>query len=312
MTLRLLTLLMLFTILINQVVLANDKPKTINKVHVVCKNSPSECLPEVNLQLLKTVEHSRVWYNLMQYKMESLFLLQDTEQLHAITKKWINEEKLPIPFKVSIYIYYAKTIFFAKGYDKTFVKSEREKYIRKAEQQLALMNNVYPDPMLLMQLANLKMFVGETLEAYQSLLPILTKYKNHPDPELKLELFGTLGHLADRLGYKKKAIFYWKECLIWAKEFNNKQQTATIYLNLANSQASNDEFSNAEQNYLSAIDYSTIANDIVKRSQAEHSFAKLMYKQGKISKTKEILKNIDTSKLLKPISNELQQIKDSN
>jgi len=284
----------------------------MNEIHALCKNSPAQCLPVLDEKLLNTPKQSRVWYDLMQYKIESLFLLQNIKALYENTKPWINKDDLPVPFKISVYIYYAKSLKFSNISDKALLKTEKKKYIKKAEQQIALMHDAYPDPMLVIQLANIKMVVGEIQTAYQSLKDLEVKYKRHPNPELKLDLYGNLAHLAGKLGDTEQAISYWLECLIWAKEFNNNQQIATVYYNLANSQTTNNQFIEAKQSYLSAIHYATAASDGAKRAQSQYSLAKLMLQQGLRLQAKEILQTMDVSKLPVPMEKELQLIRDSN
>ena len=247
---RTLHLFILLLILVTQDVAAHSPAKNISEIHKICSKSPAQCLTEVNLTLLTTKEQSRIWYDLMQYKIESLFLLQNINELNAVTKPWINIDDLPVPFKVSIYIYYAKSLAFDNDINEKAIKAESKKYINKAEQQLDLMHNAYPDPMLLIQLANIKMYVGEYQQAYQTLQSLAVKYQRRQDPAFKLDLYGHLAHLADRLKYKQQAIDYWLESIVWAKRYDNDQQIATVYFNLAQSQISNYDFDAAKQNYI--------------------------------------------------------------
>jgi len=281
---------------------ANSSVKNITEIHKICSKSPAECLSEVNKTLLTTKEKSRVWYDLIQYKIESLFLLQNIKELNAVTKPWINIDELPVPFKISVYIYYAKSLTFDENIDEKNIKIESKKYINKAEQQLDLMNSAYPDPMLLIQLANIKMYVGEYQQAYQSLQSLTVKYKRRQDPAFKLDLYGNLAHLADRLKYKQQAIDYWIESVAWAKKHGNDQQIATVYFNLAQSQISNNEFNAAKQNYLKAIHHSSLANDGAKKAQSQYFLAKQLYNQGLIIEAQAILKATESS-YLGPVEN---------
>ena len=160
--------------------------------------------------MLKTTQfQSRVWYDLMQYKFEALFLLQKIAELNKLTKPWSTKKDLPIPFEISVYIYYAKSLEEDKNISKTKIKAERKKIINRAKKQLTLMNNIYPNPYLLVQLANLQMRVGEYDDAYQLLQSLLFKQTKYADIAFYLDLYGNLGHLADSLGYKQQAIDYW-------------------------------------------------------------------------------------------------------
>jgi len=287
---------------------AEDSPQVnISELHHLCKKSPNECLPAINKKLRSVYYKSHIWYSLMQFKFDALFTLQDIKTLYENTKPWIDEDDLPVPFKVSLYIHYAKSLKFS-AIGKPALKKERKKYIKKAEQQIALMHSAYPNPMLLILLANLKMHAEEVESAYQLLLPLEVKYRKYPDPELKLDLYGNLAHLADRLGHKKQAISYWITCLKGAIEFKNNQQIATAYYNLASSQVTNNDFTKAEGNYINAIEYSTLANDGAKLSQAQYYLYILMHQQGLMHRAKEVLQTMDISKFPKHMKKERELI----
>jgi tetratricopeptide (TPR) repeat protein len=243
--------------------------KNMQDIDEICSKSPTNCLPALNEKLKNIHIKSRVWYDLMQYKFEALFALQKIKELHQTTKGWINQKDLPIPFKISLFIYYAKSLEEDKTYNETQRIQASKKYMGKAENLLELMNTVYPNPNLLIQLANLKMYAGEYKKAYQLLQSLILKYDKYADLVFKVDLYGNLGHLADRLGYKNKAIEYWLTSLNWVKKLGNDQQTATIYLNLANSQTTNQNFNDAKDNALHAIHHATLANDVVKQAQAQ-------------------------------------------
>ncbi|MBL4910843.1 MAG: hypothetical protein JKX78_12625 [Alteromonadaceae bacterium] len=278
-------------------------------IHRICSKSPANCLPEINEQLQTTHQNSRVWYDLMQYKFESLFLLQDISELNKVTKSFVNKENLPIPFEISVNIYYAKSLSQEHTLNPIFIKQESKKFINKAKQLLALMNEAYPDPNLLIKLANIQMFIEEYQQAYQLLQTLAVNYKRYPDIVFHLDLYGNLGHLADILNYKKQAITYWLTSLKWAKELANEQQTATVYFNLANSQNTMQEFNNAQQNYLNAIQHAILAKDKIKRIEAQIALAQLWLTLDKKTQAKTLITNIDTVNLPQYVTKKLKQLK---
>lgn len=85
----------------------------------------------------------------MQFKLSSLFILQHSDELYQETKRWIDEEDLPIPFQVTLYMYYAKSLLSHGDL------AEGKRYIYKAKAQLATMNEVYPSPIKLIEIANI-------------------------------------------------------------------------------------------------------------------------------------------------------------
>ena len=286
------------------------KPVNMTNIHSVCIQSPTECLSDVDQALLATTVRSRVWFDLMQYKLDSLFFLQKITELHTTVKPWVNDESLPTPFKITLYIYYAKSLSATNISEQLSLTEQRKIYIKKAESQLALMNSVYPNPMLLIQLANLKMYVGEdNKENYQSLQKLAIKYERRQDPVFKLELYGNLAHLAVRLGYKQQAINYWLETITWAKKYGNYQQIATVYYNLARNQVIANQLDSAKKHYLLALEYTALANDQVLKELIQYYLAKLLFKQGLHEQAKEIVRTINTSRYTPELITALNQLK---
>jgi len=248
---------------------ANNSVKNMLDIDKICRKSPTDCLFEVNQKLQQTPLQSRVWYDLMQYKFETLLVLQKDNELHKITKTWINKKNIPIPFQLSLLIYYGKTLDADKTLDKAKRKQERIKVIDDAKRLLTLMNNVYPNPNLLIQFANLQLYVGEDKKTYQLLQSLSVKYENYPDLVFNANLYADLGHLAYRLKYKEQAITYWSTSLYWEKQLGNDQQTALIYYNLAKSQRLNKNFKIAKANAEKAIYHATLAFDFIAQAQAQ-------------------------------------------
>ena len=286
------------------------KSVNMTSIHNVCIKSPTKCLSDVDQALLATTVRSRVWCDLMQYKLDSLFLLQKITELHTTVKPWINDESLPTPFKITLYIYYAKSLSATNISEQLSLTEQRKIYIKKAESQLALMNSVYPNPMLLIQLANLKMYVGEdNKENYQSLQKLAIKYERRQDPVFKLELYGNLAHLAVRLGYKQQAINYWLESIIWAKKYGNDQQLSTVYYNLARNQVVFNQLDAAKNNYLLALEYAALADDQVMEGHIQYYLAKLLLQQGLHDQAKEIVRTINSSRYTPELITALNQLK---
>jgi len=262
---------------------ANTRVNNITKINTICNKSPSDCLPLVNEQLQNTPRKSRVWYSLLQSKLEALFLLQKATELNQLTKQFIDQENLPIPFAINVYIYYAKGLYDERETQLSpeFIKQESKKYVEKVKSLLALMNNAYPDPHLLIKLANIQMLIGDNLPAYKLLQSVSKRYPNYPDLIFNSDLYANLGHLADRLGYQQQAITHWLTSLKWVVKSRNNQQIATVYYNLARSQTTAKQVAEAKINFNNAIHYSTQANDKAKTIEAQVALTKLLLSLGK-------------------------------
>lgn len=145
---------------------------TQNTIHEVCITSPKECLKEVAILLEKLPQNSRRTFDLLQYKYDALFNLQQRKQLNIETKQWLDKDNLPPPFMVTVYIYYAKTSWHFGQ------KEESEKYTLLAKDTLSKINQVFPSPIRLVELANLDMHLQNFSEAYQQLTQLKIKYKS--------------------------------------------------------------------------------------------------------------------------------------
>jgi len=283
--------------------------KNMRDLDKICSKSPADCLPEINQKLKSTPVQSRVWYDLMQYKFEALFALQHIKALHEASKPWINTKDLPIPFQTSLFIYYAKSLEEDKTLNVETIKQQRKKFMRKAQKLLGLMNEVYPNPTLLMQFGNLQMIVGEYEQAYKFLQSLVIKYRRYPDLAYNLDLYANLGHLADRLGYKEQAIQHWLTSLYWAKQLGNDQQTATVFYNLARSQTTNKNYINAKFNAEKAIEYATLARDYVKQAQAQLLTVQLLLNLKQKAAAKEMLNSIKVEILSSEMLKEFTRLK---
>jgi tetratricopeptide (TPR) repeat protein len=269
----------------------------------ICQTSPSQCLEKVNAELKFAKKKSRVWFSLMQFKLSSLFMLQHSDELYRETKRWIHEDDLPVPFQVTLYMYYAKSILAHGDIE------QGKQYIYKAKQQLALMHEVYPSPIKLIEIANLQMFIGELPEAYASLNALKDKYKNSQNPHFMMELFGHLGHVARQLGYYEQALEHWHTAVPWSHKYGNEQQIATIYFNLAGAQQDLQQYLLAEKSYVAAIKHAKIALDMVKATHAQLHLAEVKLLLGEKDKAKALLLLVDEKLLDKSYLSKLNTLK---
>ena len=263
-----------------------------NDLKQTCQFLPAQCLEKVNIELKTVKEKSRIWFSLMQFKLTSLFILQKNDELYRVTKRWINEKDLPIPFQVTVYMYYAKScIAFGD-------KAEGKNYIYKAKQQLALMNEAYPSPIRLIEIANLQMYIGEFVEAYESLNGLKVKYKNSNNPHFMMELYGHLGHAATKLNYFDESLGHWHSALPWSYKYGNEQQIATVLFNLAQAQQYAKQYAQAEESYLNTIIHAEKALDVIKASHARLYLAEIKLMVGDKKQAKTLLSMLDEKDLI--------------
>lgn len=263
-----------------------------NKLGDICQFSPAECLEKVNIELKTTKKKSRLWFSLMQLKLSSLFILQKSNELYRETKNLINETDLPIPFQVTLYMYYAKScIFFGE-------LEEGKRYIIKAKQQSTLINEAYPSPIRLIEIANLQMYIGEFSEAYKLLNDLKVKYKNSHNPYFMMELYAHLGHVSRQLGYFEEALSHWHSAIPWSYKYGNEQQIAVVFFNLAQAQQHLKKYVLAEQSYLTAIVHAEKASDVIKAIHARLYLAEIYLIRGDKKQAQSFLSSIDESSLI--------------
>jgi tetratricopeptide (TPR) repeat protein len=257
----------------------------------ICLTSPFACLQQVDDALHSAPQNSRIYFEILQYKMEALFNLQKVDELYQETKKWLDKPNLPLPFQVTNAIYFAKMAWYIGEKE-----AAKESYF-VAKSLLAQMNEEYPSPLRLVQFANLQLQLEEYQDAYDLLLGLAKKYPNSPDTRFMVELHGNLGHTANRLGNYKNALRHWQETKKWVYLFGNKQQIAVVLFNLAEIQLKLMQHEQAEKSFIAAISYAVEAGDHVKANQARFLLLETQLKLRKVCTKSTMLNALDTKYL---------------
>ncbi len=281
--------LLILLIVMSNVISSTTYANNERSLDHVCQFFPARCLDRVNTELKTVKEKSRLWFSLMQFKLNSLFSLQKSDELFQQTKRWINEPDLPVAFQVTLYIYHAKYIIAFGD------QAQGKEFIYKAKQQLSIMNEVYPSPIRLIELANLQMFIGELPEAYQSLTTLKIKYKDSNNPYFMMELYGHLGHIARQLKYFDEALAHWHVALSWSYKYGNVQQIATVLFNLAQAQKHAKKYLLAQQNYILSINHAEKALDFIRASHAKLYLAEIKLALGEKQQAHDLLLTLDES-----------------
>lgn len=277
--------------------------KELTIISSICKNSPFDCLANVD-DLLNTIpSNSRIYFEVLQYKYEALFNLQHNEALYNETKKWLNNDKLPILFQITNAIYFAKTAL-----DKGEKEASVENYLL-AKSLLGQINEQYPSPIRLVQFANLQMMLKEYQQAYDLLLGLSKKYQNSPDSHFMLEMFGNLAHITDKLGRHQEAITYWQQAKKWSEIFGNKQQIAVVLFNMGNSYYWLKQYPQAADYFNKAIEVSLIAGDSTKANQARMGLINTLLNQQQDCQAKQLYQQIDIAYLSKTMLEEFNALK---
>ena len=266
-------------------------PINLAQLKQTCKVSPFDCLAKLNGLFEKAPENSRLFYNLLQFRFDSLFNLQQRHQLYQETKPWISKDDLPLAFKTTVNIYYAKAAWFVGDRE-----SSKQAYL-VAKESLSLMNQAYPSPMRLVIFANLQLQLGEEQQAYELLSSLLKKYPKSPDEAFMMELTGNLGHAANQLGKLEESLGYWQQALRWGQLLGNKQQQAVILYNLADIYFQLAQYPQAEQLLNQTISVAQQANDSKKINEAKFYLVKARVKINDVCGALKIFREINLEQL---------------
>ncbi len=264
-------------------VFANESQPTI---HNTCSRVPKQCLVELPQYLTSVPLHSRVWFQYKLYQLDALFELLKLDELLAEVSPWVNATDIPLKFKLSVHIYYAKLMMTNGSKDEAIV------YLERAITILKDVNEVSPDPMLEIQIANSLNSLGRYQQGYDLLKPLETKYRNRHMPEFKHELYENLGHFAYRLGDLEQHLKYRLVAVKWAKELENEVQVAIATYNVARAYQ-------MLKNYDKAFEYFLIAEQIQAMGENDQNMinfrrAEMSLALGDVSKAQVYFSKVDT------------------
>jgi len=273
-------------------------------IHQTCKTSPSQCLVEIDSQLVSVPFKSRVWFQYKLYQLDALFQLIKFKELKSEVIKWVDKEDIPLRFKVSIYIHYAKIIKFEGR------ETLGNQYLNKAINTLNSVHEVAPDPMIVVQIANALNSLKKYQQGYDMLITLEKKFLKRDNVMLKLELYENLGHFSYRLDKLEEHILFRVMAMGWAKQQTNGQRTAIAVYNLARAYQMTKE-------YLYSLDYFNQAEQYAKKAKDYHILSMIMYRCSEIhnlignkKKAREYFQLIDLSATEEITERELKILED--
>lgn len=260
-------------------------------IESVCSTSPIDCLTRIDSELSNENQSQLVKYDLLQYRFVALFNLQRNKSLLQETSKWLSHDNLPISFKITVYIYHAKSL-------RSFGESKKTKiYAEKAIALLKQMNEIFPSPMRLVELANLTMQYGEVQQAYSMLSKLTVKFKDSKNALFKTELHGNLGHAAAKLQKYQEAKQHWQKALYWGDIVGNKQQQGVIRYNLADIYQQLAQLNTATLYFEKALLFSQQAQDTKKGLLIRFRLSQLYVKQKMNCQAYQLINSIEKSAL---------------
>jgi len=244
----------------------------------VCKSSPDRCLLSLDDALSSSPPNSRQWYHLKQLQLDAFFTLQQFKKLSDEIDTLLTKDSLPINFSVYVYLYHAKLSF---GENQLLQAHE---YLDKAVNLLTQINDKYPKPMRLIEIANLQVSLKDYGLAKDTLMQLELKFENRYHPTFKRELYANLGHVAYFQEDKILHIKYRKQSLKWALRANNNQQVGIAHNNLAWAYQQTRDYKLAEKNYTKAVKFAQREKDFINGSISQLRLVEVVLLQGKEDK----------------------------
>lgn len=208
---------------------AGASPRTEDDRNIVqrCQQSPQVCLEIIEPVLGQTQQTSRVWYQYKLLHLEALFRLVMFDELAKEVAPWVDDESVPLRFRINVLVYYAKVL------SKSDTRSQSMFYMEQAISAIEQVNESNYDPLLTVMVANGLNYLGKYQQGYDLLMPLVAKYKHRPMAKFKHELFENLGHFAHRLGRPEEHLDFRLKALTWAQALDSKNEIAIALYNIA-------------------------------------------------------------------------------
>ncbi len=248
------------------------------KIETVCQKSSRQCLLSLENTLTSSTAKTRKWYRLKLMQLDAFFTLQQFDKLSSEIDILLTYDELPISFSMYVYLYHAKLNYGAHE-----ITTAKE-YLNKAVNLLTEINEKYPKPMRLIEIANLQISMRDFEQAKQTLLQLELKFSTRYHPIFKRELYANLGHVAYFQSNDSLHLKYRKNSLTWALKAENNQQVGIAYNNLAWAFQKIESYENAEHNYNQAIKFAQMEQDDINGSISLLRLVEVLLLQEKVDK----------------------------
>lgn len=253
----------------------------IKSINTICTYSSAACLKQVNANLAVTKEDTALWYELMLFRLDSLFELAKFETLLQETTVWVEAKSVSQYFKVRVLIYHTKVLG-------VFKDNEKRDYFRaQVEGYLIELNENFSDPSLVVDLVNLQLYSDIAPRVpYHMLRKLEKKFSKRYDPKFKFELYNNLGHFATRMNKYTQSIIAREQALIWAKRTESNSNIAEAHFNLARSLQADNNYVLASQHFKTSLKFYQSVAHLSHISLAKLYIALMDWRLGDIKQAK--------------------------
>lgn len=275
-------------------------------IHQLCKLNHSSCLDTLQQEYSKIKPQSFTWYQYKLYEIEAYFQLKPVKDRIELIRPLLALESAPINFKISVYIDYAKSMYFAKNYDESRI------YANKAKELIQLSVDTFDSPIKLVQLTNLTAYLisvdhelglikdkkPEYDKAYRFLHSVLKRYKRNTDALFWAEIHSNLGHLKNHIAENQAALDHYIAAIPWFKSIGNRQQLGIGYSNVAKMIEKLNELKRALHYYRRAAVEFKASNDAYSLIVTDLNMVEVHIKLNETEQALSLFNAIDTGKLV--------------
>ena len=213
------------------------------------QSNTNSCIDFIQQSLAVLPSGSAAWYKVKSYELDYYFDSRNFDALHAETASLVQHQTLQSAFRLQLYFYHAKSLFYFKKTD------EAKHYANLALQMLNEAFHQFGTPLRLVELANLHYSLKQPEQAYQLLAQAEQQFNKHRDPLFWFELYANQAlilHLWDDLATAEALR---AKALAAALQFGHPAKLIISYGNLARTQQLRGNYAAAYQNYTSSLPY---------------------------------------------------------
>jgi len=280
-----------------------DETSDFVDIHKTCQIDYQKCLILLPELLTYSIKHSRLWYTYKLYQFDALFSLERFSELEKELLPYIDDDELPLRFKVSVFVYYGKCINSKEN------NSLAVMYFNKAKDILLAVNTEWPDPLELVKVANIFNAMHEYHLGYEMLLNVESRFKRRKDVHFKYALYSNLGHFAFALNHHNKHIDYRLKAFKWSQVTGNINDQVIATFNVARAFFFVNQDDQAIKFFKKVIPLAQQAGNFSAIEKTHINLADLYFRQNKIEMARKSLSLVTHEKLNSTYSKRYQKLK---
>ncbi|TMO82684.1 tetratricopeptide repeat protein [Pseudoalteromonas spongiae] len=215
----------------------------------VCPNlSAPDCSAKLLKQQSEYAPYSTDWYFITAHYLDLLYETTNLKPLKNLTEQYLNSGHThPVTFQTQLYFY------AAKAFDIYNEKVKAKEYAQQAFKLVSATSESFPNPLRMVEIANLEMVFGDKDTATQMLNRLAQQYRKSKDAKLQHEIYGNLANALYSQGQLLESIPHRKSALFWARKLGFTDTITMASGNLARTYQLVGQLQIANETYRDAI-----------------------------------------------------------